>query len=50
MDVECQHGCRPDGRVHCTEHSTGANALRGRRRHVPDGATAADTAASHGPN
>lgn len=45
-----QHGSWSDGCVHRTEHSTGANALRGRRRHVPDGAPAADSTTSHGPD
>ena len=43
-----QCGRRPDRSVHHAEHRAGAHALRGRRRHVPDGQDAENAAARDG--
>ena len=44
-----QRRCRADRSVHNVEYRPGANEVRGRRRHVPDGQHATNSAAVHGP-
>jgi len=50
FDGVVQRRCRSYGRVRDAEYRPGADEVRGRRRHVPDGQDAVHSATGHDPD